>query len=49
MMDVTLFGASINKNYKYAAKFADFVTYSFHPVKSITTGEEEQLFQIIKK
>ena len=32
-------GASINKNYKYAAKFADFVTYSFHPVKSITTGE----------
>ncbi len=32
-------GASIQKNFKYAAKYADFVTYSFHPVKSITTGE----------
>ena len=32
-------GSAINKNKKYATKFADFVTYSFHPVKPITTGE----------
>tara|TARA_B100001996_G_scaffold379312_1_gene364872 strand:- start:414 stop:1574 length:1161 start_codon:yes stop_codon:yes gene_type:complete len=32
-------GSAINKNQKYAIKFADFVTYSFHPVKPITTGE----------
>ncbi len=32
-------GSSINNNKQYASKFADFVTYSFHPVKPITTGE----------
>jgi UDP-4-amino-4,6-dideoxy-L-N-acetyl-beta-L-altrosamine transaminase len=32
-------GAKINKNFAYAIKYADFVTYSFHPVKPITTGE----------
>lgn len=32
-------GSSINKDKKYANKYADFVTYSFHPVKPITTGE----------
>tara|TARA_B100001250_G_scaffold410108_1_gene435870 strand:+ start:393 stop:1535 length:1143 start_codon:yes stop_codon:yes gene_type:complete len=32
-------GSSINNNYGYAAKYADFATLSFHPVKAITTGE----------
>ena len=32
-------GSSINKSYSYALKYADFATYSFHPVKPITTGE----------
>ena len=32
-------GASLNGDYKYALKYADFVTQSFHPVKHITTGE----------
>tara|TARA_B100000029_G_scaffold516834_1_gene635729 strand:- start:12574 stop:13734 length:1161 start_codon:yes stop_codon:yes gene_type:complete len=32
-------GSKINNNQKYAIKYADFVTYSFHPVKPITTGE----------
>ncbi len=32
-------GSAIDKNKMYAIKFADFVTYSFHPVKPITTGE----------
>jgi UDP-4-amino-4,6-dideoxy-N-acetyl-beta-L-altrosamine transaminase len=33
------FGASYEKNKKYAIKYADVVTQSFHPVKNITTGE----------
>jgi len=32
-------GSSINKNRSYAMKYADFATFSFHPVKPITTGE----------
>ena len=32
-------GAEINGKISYAIKYADFVTYSFHPVKPITTGE----------
>ncbi len=32
-------GSKYNKDIKYAAKFADVVTHSFHPVKVITTGE----------
>lgn len=32
-------GAKINDNEKYAIKYADFVTHSYHPVKAITTGE----------
>jgi perosamine synthetase len=32
-------GAEINGNMSYAIKYADHVTYSFHPVKPITTGE----------
>ena len=32
-------GAEINQDKRYAIKYADFVTQSFHPVKHITTGE----------
>ena len=32
-------GASYSGNIKYAVKYADIVTQSFHPVKNITTGE----------
>ena len=32
-------GASYFGNIKYAVKYADIVTQSFHPVKNITTGE----------
>ena len=32
-------GAKYKKDKKYACKFADIVTQSFHPVKVITTGE----------
>lgn len=33
------FGASIDNNRKYAIKYADYITLSFHAVKHITTGE----------
>ena len=32
-------GASFYKNKKYACKYADVVTQSYHPVKNLTTGE----------
>ena len=32
-------GAKYFKNKSYAAKYADIVTHSYHPVKNITTGE----------
>ena len=32
-------GASYNNDDKYAIKYADIVTHSYHPVKHITTGE----------
>ena len=32
-------GASYNNDKGYAAKYADVVTHSYHPVKNITTGE----------
>lgn len=32
-------GAEYKGDYKYAAKYADAVNFSFHPVKHITTGE----------
>lgn len=32
-------GAKIDSDKKYAIKYADVVTQSFHPVKNITTGE----------
>ena len=43
------FGASIDNNKKYAIKYSDFVTLSFHAVKHITTGEGVQFYQTIKK
>lgn len=33
------FGASIDNDKKYAIKYADYITLSFHAVKHITTGE----------
>lgn len=32
-------GAEYQNSQRYAAKFADIITQSFHPVKNITTGE----------
>ncbi len=32
-------GSSINNDKKYAVKYADLVTHSYHAVKNITTGE----------
>lgn len=32
-------GAKIKNNLRYATKYADYVTHSYHPVKAITTGE----------
>ena len=32
-------GSAYNRNFKYAVKYADIVTQSYHPVKAITTGE----------
>ena len=32
-------GACIDNNKKYAIKYADVVTHSYHPVKNITSGE----------
>lgn len=32
-------GTRLNNNHKYAIKYADIVTQSYHPVKHITTGE----------
>ena len=42
-------GSKINNNIKYAIKYADFVTQSFHPVKAITTGEGGSLITNDKK
>jgi len=42
-------GAKINKNRKYASKYADIVTQSFHPVKHITTGEGGAILSNDKK
>lgn len=32
-------GTKLNGDIKYATKYSDFVTHSYHPVKAITTGE----------
>ena len=49
-------GAKYKEDIQYAAKFADYVTQSFHPVKHITTGEggaimsnDEDFDRIVKK
>ena len=41
-------GSKYHKDQKYAVKFADVVTHSFHPVKLITTGEVVVCQLIIK-
>ena len=33
---------------KYAVKYADLVTQSYHPVKHFTTGEGGSVLQMIK-
>ena len=42
-------GAEISKNKKYAIKYADLVTHSYHPVKHITTGEGGSILTNSKK
>ncbi len=42
-------GAKYFNDYKYAQKYADIVTQSFHPVKQITTGEGGALLTNNKK
>ena len=42
-------GTTLNGNFKYAIKYADFVTLSFHPVKSITSGEGGAIISKDKK
>ena len=42
-------GSSINHDKKYAVKYADFVTHSYHAVKNITTGEGGSILTNNKK
>jgi len=42
-------GARYYNDYKYAQKYSDIVTHSFHPVKQITTGEGGALLTNNKK
>lgn len=42
-------GSSVELNKGYATKYADFVTLSFHPVKTITTGEGGAVLTNLKK
>ena len=42
-----MFRSKINNNKKYASKYADIATHSYHPVKNITTGEGGLFFVII--
>lgn len=42
-------GASYKNNKKYAIKYADIVTQSYHPVKHLTTGEGGAIFTKSKK
>ena len=49
-------GSAYKKNKKYAAKYADVVIHSYHPVKNITTGEggavltnDKKIFKKIKR
>lgn len=42
-------GAEVSKNKKYAIKYADIVTHSYHPVKHITTGEGGSILTNSKK
>lgn len=42
-------GSSMNHDKKYAVKYADFVTHSYHAVKNITTGEGGSILTNNKK
>jgi dTDP-4-amino-4,6-dideoxygalactose transaminase len=42
-------GSSIELDRGYATKYADFATLSFHPVKTITTGEGGAILTNLKK
>ena len=42
-------GSSMFGNKKYACKYADIVTHSYHPVKNITTGEGGSILTNNKK
>ena len=42
-------GSSYKNDKKYALKYSDIVTQSFHPVKAITTGEGGAIFSNSKK
>ena len=42
-------GAKYYNNLKYAQRYADIITHSYHPVKQITTGEGGALFTNDKK
>ena len=42
-------GASYNNDTSYAVKYADIVTHSYHPVKTITTGEGGSILTNNKK
>ena len=39
-MIIAMLFASIDNDKKYAIKYADYITLSFHAVKHITTGEK---------
>tara|TARA_Y100000591_G_C21829637_1_gene698815 strand:- start:244 stop:1386 length:1143 start_codon:yes stop_codon:yes gene_type:complete len=42
-------GSKYNNDIKYALKYSDLVTQSFHPAKAITTGEGGAVYSNIKK
>lgn len=42
-------GSKIENDIGYACKYADFVVHSYHPVKTITTGEGGAIFTNSKK
>ena len=41
-MITVMMGSKIDGSLKYASKYCDIVTQSYHPVKSFTTGEGDR-------
>ena len=39
MINCHAMGSKLNGTEKYAVRYADIVTHSYHPVKNFTTGE----------